>query len=93
MLEGGREHAQFSVDVGRHAVLQTGSEPARRLEDRHFVFGGVTAEVLKDVRATIGFVVTDDDQIQIAVAVGVPGDGTRPETGTEVDGEARVVVS
>ena len=89
ILAAGREHAQLAVDVARHDVVHRAAQPAGGLEDRKLVLRRVARRVLEQPDAVRRLVGAGDDQVEIAVAVGVARHGPGPQADAQIDDQAR----
>jgi hypothetical protein len=68
------------------------AETSGGFEDRELVMGGVTGGVFEEPDPVGGLVGAGDDEVEVAVVVGVGGDWPCPEPDAEGDVEAGVSV-
>ena len=93
MLQARGEDAESAVDVGRHRVLQSFAQAPRGFEDGQLVRRRVAGNVLEEIGALIRFVMADNDEVEVAIAIGVARDGRGPEADAEIHDEAGIVVA
>jgi hypothetical protein len=92
MFESGSQHAHAGICIAGHNIVAGATEASGGFKNRHRMLLCAAGGIFKHPNPVGRFVWARNDEVEIAIAIGIAWNGPSPEANAEVDIKLWVVV-